>query len=86
MKNRKITLPYIFFYILFFPDTYRILIGLLMAWLFAPFVIASKPMPHSGEFVVWIMVATIGYAVSARIGNLIADRLKDIVLPHRKDQ
>ena len=85
MKKRKITLPYIVFYILFFPDTYRILIGILAAWFLTPYVVETRPMPREGAFVVWIMIATIGYAMSTRIGNSISEWMKNIILPARKN-
>ncbi|MCU0615202.1 MAG: hypothetical protein MUD09_09020 [Desulfobacterales bacterium] len=85
MKKRKLNLSYIIFYILFLPDTYRILIGLLAAWLLSPYVIETKPMPREGGFVVWLMIATIGYATSTRIGNMISDWMKNIILPARKN-
>jgi prolipoprotein diacylglyceryltransferase len=85
VKKRKITLSYIIFYILFLPDTYRLIMGILAAWFFAPYVVESRPMPREGEFVVWVMIATIGYAMSTRIGNMISDWIKNIILPVRKN-
>lgn len=85
MKKRKITLPYFIFYVLFLPDTYRILIGILAAWFFTPYVVETRPMPREGGFVIWLMIATIGYAISTRIGNSISDWMKNIILPARKN-
>lgn len=85
MKKRKITLSYIFFYVLFLPDTYRLIIGFLAAWIFAPLVIESKQMPRESGFLVWIMIVTIGYAVSTRIGNTISDWMKNMILSVRKN-
>jgi hypothetical protein len=85
VKKRKITISYIIFYILFLPDTYRLLIGFLAAWLFAPYVTETKSMPQEGGFVVWVMIASIGYATSARIGNMISSWMKNIILPVRKN-
>ncbi|MFO8083121.1 MAG: hypothetical protein R6U27_02225 [Desulfobacterales bacterium] len=86
MKKQKIGVSYIFFYILFFPDTYRIIIGLLVAWLLAPSVIGSRLMTQAEGFMVWLMIAVIGYTISGRIGNLIADRMKNFILPDRKNK
>lgn len=85
MKKRKITLSYFIFYILFLPDTYRIIIGILAAWFFTPYVVETRPMPREGGFVIWVMIATIGYAISTRIGNSISDWMKNIILPARKN-
>lgn len=85
MKKRKITLPYFIFYVLFLPDTYRILIGILAAWFFTPYVVETRPMPREGGFVIWLMIATIGYAISTRIGNSISDWMKNIIIPARKN-
>jgi hypothetical protein len=85
VKKRKITISYLIFYILFLPDTYRLIIGLLSAWLLTPYVIESKPMAREGGFVVWVMIATIGYAVSTSVGNMISDWMKNMILPVRKN-
>jgi hypothetical protein len=85
VKKRKITISYIVFYILFLPDTYRLFIGLLAAWLFTPYVTETKSMPQEGGFVVWVMIATIGYATSARIGTTISSWMKSMILPVRKN-
>jgi hypothetical protein len=85
VKKRKITISYIIFYILFLPDTYRIIFGILAAWLFTPYVSQTKPIPQEGGLVVWVMIATIGYAISTRIGNMISGWIKNIILPIRKN-
>jgi hypothetical protein len=85
VKKRKITISYIIFYILFLPDTYQLIIGLLAAWFFAPYIVESRSMPREGGFLVWVMIATIGYAMSKPIGNMVSDWMKNIILPVRKN-
>lgn len=83
MKKRKITLSYIFFYILFLPDTYRIIIGIIAAWLLAPYVVEASQTIERGAFMIWIMIAAIGYSVSAPVGKIVSEWMKKIVLADR---
>ena len=80
MDKRKIRPAYAFFYILFLPDTYRLAIGFLGAWLLAPSVIASQPMSYPGKAMIWIMLFAIGYAAASGIAKRIVRSLKKIVL------
>lgn len=83
MDKRKISTAYVIFYIIFLPDTYRVLFGLAAAWLLAPSVIASQPMTFSGKVMLWIMIATIGYAATGMIGKKIADGARRYFLKDR---
>ena len=79
MNKRPITPTYIFFYILFSADTYRILIGVFFSALATPYII--KPdMGISGKIVIAVMLATIGYAGSMMPGRWIANKFKEMVL------
>ena len=80
MDKRKITPAYAFFYVLFLPDTYRLTIGLLGAWLLAPSVIASQPMSFPGKVMIWIMLIAIGYAATGGIANRVVRAMKKFVL------
>ncbi len=62
-KRRPLTPAYIFFYLLFLPDTWRILIGIIASVLLTPFVLKPE-MEGSSQIVLFIMMAAIGYAVS----------------------
>ena len=69
--KRPLTFNYIIFYLLFCPDTYRIIIGLVAAILFAPIII-SQDMNTLGKIIVYLMIATIGYAISTVPGRAVA--------------
>lgn len=62
MQKREITFNYIVFYILFLPDTWQVLTGILAAWLLVPLIQTSAEMGVGGKVMLYIMVATIGYA------------------------
>jgi hypothetical protein len=62
LHKRPLTPGYILFYILFSPETWRILIGILAAWFLAP-VIVSPDMAQSARVMLWIMIAVIGYTI-----------------------
>ena len=83
LDKRKISPAYVIFYIIFLPDTYRVLFGLTAAWLLAPSVIASQPLTFPGKAMIWIMLVTIGYAVTGVIGNKIAGWARRLFLKDR---
>ena len=84
-KSRiRITPIYIFFYILFSPDTYRVLLGVVAALILGPPVIQTKPVSAAGEFVIYLMLATIGYAITGKIGGIIAETAKNAVLKDKR--
>jgi hypothetical protein len=79
LSKKPLTISYIIFYILFSPDTWRILIGIGIAVLLAPKIIQLHHSP-SGAVVIYFMIACIGYAFSARPGRWISDKLKRALL------
>ena len=82
MAKRPITPTYVIFYILFLPDSWRIAIGLLVAVLAAPYVI--KPdMETAARAVIFLMMATIGYAASGIPARWITGKLKKWILGDR---
>lgn len=83
MRKRSLTFGYIFFYILFSPDTWRLLIGLTVAVLLAPSIIQPN---HGvlGAGVIYLMLASIGYAFSTRPGRWISAALKKLILTDKR--
>lgn len=79
-SKTRITPVYIFFYILFLPDTYRVLTGLAAALILAPLIIKTNSVTGIGQFMIYLMLATIGYAVTGKIGDKIAKLAKKVVL------
>ncbi len=62
-NKRPITPAYIIFYTLFLPDTWQIIIGVLASYLLAPAVV-SPEMGVGAKTILYIMIATIGYAAA----------------------
>ncbi len=78
MSKRPLTPMYVFFYLLFAPDTWRVLIGLAFAAWLTPSLI--KPdMPSASPYVLFLMLGSIGWAVSAVPGKWIAGKLRGLV-------
>lgn len=83
LRKRPLTTSYIIFYILFSPDTWRILIGVAVAVLLAPRIIQSD---HGmlGTGAIYVMLASIGYAFSILPGRWISNTLKKLVLTDKR--
>lgn len=75
MKTGKNQFLYIFFYLLFSPDTWRILIGLLAALLIGPRATAGGNYGPGGQTIIWLMILVIFYVLSAPVGRFISRRL-----------
>ena len=84
MAKHPVTPGYIFFYILFSPDTWRILAGIALAALLAPSLIATREMGPAGSWMVSIMVAGIGYGASAWPAKKFAGFLRQRILGGRR--
>ncbi|MBI5592211.1 MAG: hypothetical protein HY881_17235 [Deltaproteobacteria bacterium] len=64
MSKRQLTIRYIIFYILFLPDSWQVLTGFIAAYFLTPLV-GLPGMGYGGRAMLFIMIATIGYVVSA---------------------
>ncbi len=83
MAKRPVTPAFILFYILFSPDTWRIVIGLFVAVLLAPYIV--KPdMTAIARAIVFFMVAAIGYAASGLPAGGITKILKRLILGDKR--
>lgn len=82
MAKRPKTPGFIFFYILFSPETWRILSGGILAVLLAP-SIAPKELAGAGLWLFYIMLATIGYSVTAIPARALSRLIKKLVLGDR---
>jgi hypothetical protein len=71
-NKRKITPGYIFFYILFSIDTWRILIGVSISAIFTPQLLKSNKLFMSGEVMLYIMLAAMGWAIASYPATKIA--------------
>jgi hypothetical protein len=79
LSKRPITPAYIAFYILFSPDTWRILMGIIFSVLLSPLAV-PKDMNTGGAVLIYIMIATIGYSASGIPGRWIANVFKKLIL------
>jgi len=79
-NKRKITLGYIFFYVLFSVDTWRISLGILISAILTPQLLKSNALSASGELMLYIMLAVIGWAVTAYPASKIALLLRKFIL------
>lgn len=79
MRKKNRTPGYVFFYILFWPDTWRLLIGLAAAYLLAPRLVYPD-MGTWGSGMVYVMLTSIGYALSAVPARWLSDRIKKLIL------
>ncbi|MEJ2158213.1 MAG: hypothetical protein P8X96_23030 [Desulfobacteraceae bacterium] len=80
--KRRITPGYVLFYILFLPDTWQVLIGVLAAYLVTPSIL-SPDMALPARVIVYLMLATIGYAASRGPARGITRLLKKWILGDR---
>ncbi len=79
MAKRPITPAYIIFYILFLPDSWRILTGIAAAVFLTPYV-AEPDMDSAGRVMMFVMLAAIGYAASGVPARFITAKLKKWIL------
>jgi hypothetical protein len=73
------TAAYVFFYILFSIDTWRILMGFVLSVLVTPHILPTD-MDRSGSVMLFVMVACIGWTISGKPARWIAEGLKRAVL------
>ena len=68
---------YLFFYFLFSPDTWRILVGTIMAVVLTPRLL---PVDRTGmgRYVLFIMITVVGWAVTGAPARWFTQRLQSI--------
>jgi hypothetical protein len=83
LQKRPLTFSYIFFYILFLPDSWQVLIGIVVAYIFAPRAITPEAGPFS-RIMLYVMIATIGYAASRLPARGMTRIIKKLILGDRQ--
>ncbi len=63
MSKRQLTIRYIIFYILFLPDSWQVLTGLVAAYFLTP-LFGLPDAGYGARAMLFIMIAAIGYAGS----------------------
>ena len=76
MQNRRLTFSYLFFYLLFSDDTWRIVTGFVCAVLLGPMITEGRDLSQSAEVVVWLMIMAIGWSISGWPAKKITAHLK----------
>ena len=82
MNKRPITPTYIFFYILFWPDSWRIVMGLITAFILTPYIVGTEG-GLAETSMLSVMLAAIGYAVSAKPARWFSGKLRQLILKGR---
>lgn len=85
MTKRPVTASYIFFYVLFSQDTYRIGFAILFSVLVTPYAYTPDT-DIFGRAVLHAMVAGIGFAAGGLLGRLIVRILKKWILGDKAPQ
>jgi hypothetical protein len=83
LKKNSNRLLYYFFYILFSVDTWRLLIGFVLALIFGPMLTAEQHLSLPGRVVVWLMILAIGYAVGHHPARYISRSLRRLFTDNR---
>ncbi|WP_372683329.1 hypothetical protein [Desulfosarcina sp.] len=65
MRKPTLSLSYIFFYLLFSQDTWRIVAGFVCAVFLGPVLTQGRNLSQGGEVMVWLMILAIGWSVTA---------------------
>lgn len=65
MRKPTLTVSYVFFYLLFSEDTWRIAAGFVCAVLLGPLLTQGRNLSQAGEVMVWLMLLAIGWSVTA---------------------
>ena len=79
MSKRQLTFSYLFFYLLFSADTWRIFFGFIFAVVLGPMVTQGRNLSRGGEVMVWLMIMAIGWSVTAWPAKKIAGVLQQAV-------
>lgn len=79
MSKRELTPGYLFFYILFSPDAWRVLIGLIVSYFLTPQILPPE-IANTGRAMLYIMIATIGYTGSGMPARWISRTIKQFIL------
>jgi hypothetical protein len=83
MNKRKLTIRYIIFYVLFLPDAWQLIAGLSAACFLSPLV-EIQDTGYGARVMLFIMIATIGYAATNVPARWITRILKKWILDEKR--
>ena len=76
MPKRPLSASYLFFYLLFSDDTWRLAAGFVCAVVLGPMVTRGREMSQAAEVMVWLMIMAIGWSLAAWPARKITAALK----------
>ena len=79
MQKRRLNVAYVFFFLLFSDDTWRIAAGFVCAIYLGPLITQGRNLSQGGEVMVWLMILAIGWSVTAWPAKKITAALKRTV-------
>lgn len=83
MARQKNRILYIFFYGLFSVETWRILMGIIMASLLGPRLMTETKYGIAAQIVVWAMIFVVGYTICSRPARYISKGLRRLFTGNR---
>jgi hypothetical protein len=82
MARRPITPVYVLFYIMFLPDAWQALFGVIGSCLISPQIIPADFNP-GGKIMAFFMIATIIYAAARPVGKWVSNSMKKFFLGNK---
>lgn len=82
MSKRPLTPTYFFFLVIFTPDTWQILAGMILSWILTPRLIGPE-MGNLGVGMIGVMLACIGYALFTVPARHLARLLRKWILEQK---
>lgn len=82
MARRPITPAYVLFYILFLPDTWQALFGIIGSYLISSRMIPAD-LNKGGKVMAFLMIGTIIFAASKPVGKWVSNSMKKFFLGNK---
>lgn len=79
MGKRPLTVSYLFFYLLFSDDAWRIAAGFVCAVYLGPLLTQGRDLSRAGETMVWLMILALGWSLTAWPAKKITAALKRVL-------
>jgi hypothetical protein len=83
LSKRPRSIRYVVFYLLFWSESWRVMLGVVLALLLAPQVVPPQ-MERVAAALVWVMLATIAYCLAGYPARKIAQFWQRLILGPQK--
>jgi hypothetical protein len=83
LSKRPRSIGYFVFYLLFWSESWRVVLGAILALLLAPGIVPPQ-MERVAAVMVWVMLATIGYCLTGYPARKIAQFWQRLILGTQK--